>query len=231
MDHLRSQFQFSDNSSDGSSKEPPPGAPPHTGRSLHDLHGGHVHHHGGLTVEDVESPQFKSKMTVDETDKQAIIRHPLYPLLVMLLKKCDEATQSIDVPSLESIDSEVRLYFQQQNDDWSPTLSDSDETNELMVMAIQILRFHLIELKKVQELCDTFCHKYISTLKHKLQADQLPPVYGAENEDSDDSGSGSSRSGGHHHLISHSPDHIRTLPERHSKMWNPSSDAATRIIF
>ena len=42
-------------------------------------------------------------------------------------------------------------------------------------MAIQILRFHLIELKKVQELCDTFCHKYISTLKHKLQADQLPP--------------------------------------------------------
>ena len=44
-----------------------------------------------------------------------------------------------------------------------------------MVMAIQILRFHLIELKKVQELCDTFCHKYISTLKHKLQADQLPP--------------------------------------------------------
>ena len=50
----------------------------------------------------------------------------------MLLKKCDEATQSIDVPSLESIDSEVRMYFQQQNDDWSPTLSDSDETNELV---------------------------------------------------------------------------------------------------
>ena len=76
-----------------------------------------------------------------------------------------------------------------------------------MMMAIQILRFHLIELKKVQELCDTFCHKYITTLKHKLQADQLPPIYGVENgEDSDDSGSGSSRSGGH--LISHSPDPI-----------------------
>ena len=78
-------------------------------------------------------------------------------------------------------------------------------------MAIQILRFHLIELKKVQELCDTFCHKYISTLKQKLQADQLPPVYGIENgEDSDDSGSGSSRSSHHpHHLMSHSPDHLR----------------------
>ena len=146
----------------------------------------------------------------------------------MLLKKCDEATQSIEVPSLESIDSEVRMYFQQQSEDWSPMLSDSDETNDLvrllflanmlgfsaitfytlqMMMAIQILRFHLIELKKVQELCDTFCHKYITTLKHKLQADQLPPIYGVENgEDSDDSGSGSSRSGGH--LISHSPDPI-----------------------
>ena len=99
----------------------------------------------------------------------------------MLLKKCDEATQSIEVPSLESIDSEVRMYFQQQSEDWSPMLSDSDETNDLvrllflnmpgfsaitfytlqMMMAIQILRFHLIELKKVQELCDTFCLKYI----------------------------------------------------------------------
>ena len=48
------------------------------------------------------------------------------------MKKCDEATQSIDVPSLESIDSEVRMYFQQQNEDWSPMLSDSDETNELV---------------------------------------------------------------------------------------------------
>ena len=50
----------------------------------------------------------------------------------MLLKKCDEATQSIEVPSLESIDSEVRMYFQQQSEDWSPMLSDSDETNELV---------------------------------------------------------------------------------------------------
>lgn len=110
-------------------------------------------------------------------------------------------------------------------------LSDNDETNELvllsilsknaigilpdfslqMMMALQILRFHLIELRKVQELCDTFCHKYITTLKHKLQADQLPPVY--ENDDSDDSGSGSSKSG-HHLLMSHSPDPDQILAAR-----------------
>ena len=67
----------------------------------------------------------------------------------MLLKKCDEATQSIDVPSLESIDSEVRLYFQQQNDDWSPTLSDSDETNELVSIEIFSLVFHYFVLAKI----------------------------------------------------------------------------------
>ena len=74
-----------------------------------------------------------------------------------------------------------------------------------MIMALQILRFHLIELRKVQELCDTFCHKYITTLKHKLQADQLPPVYENGDDSDDDSGSGSSKSG-HLQFLSHSPD-------------------------
>ena len=50
----------------------------------------------------------------------------------MLLKKCDEATQSIEVPSPDSIDSEVKMYFNQQDKDWSPMLSDNDETNELV---------------------------------------------------------------------------------------------------
>ena len=50
----------------------------------------------------------------------------------MLLKKCDEATQSIEVPSPDSIDSEVKMYFNQQDEDWSPMLSDNDETNELV---------------------------------------------------------------------------------------------------
>jgi len=166
--------------------------------------------------------------------KQAIIGHPLYPLLVMLLKKCDEATQSIEVPSPDSIDSEVKMYFNQQDEDWSPMLSDNDETNELMIMALQILRFHLIELRKVQELCDTFCHKYITTLKHKLQADQLPPVYD-NGEDSDDSGSGSSKSGHHQFTMSHSPDPsilaARSISERHSKIWSSSPGEENRIIF
>ena len=33
------------------------------------------HHATKLSIEDIESPQFRSKMTVDEADKQAIIRY------------------------------------------------------------------------------------------------------------------------------------------------------------
>ena len=58
----------------------------------------------------------------------------------MLLKKCDEATQSIEVPSPDSIDSEVKMYFNQQDEDWSPMLSDNDETNELVQTIIIFLK-------------------------------------------------------------------------------------------
>ncbi|KAI2573468.1 MEIS2 isoform 22, partial [Pan troglodytes] len=36
---------------------------------------------------------------------------------------------------------------------------------------IQVLRFHLLELEKVHELCDNFCHRYISCLKGKMPID------------------------------------------------------------
>ncbi|KAM8831472.1 homeobox protein Meis2b isoform 2-T3 [Spinachia spinachia] len=40
-----------------------------------------------------------------------------------------------------------------------------------MVQAIQVIRFHLLELEKVHELCDNFCHRYISCLKGKMAID------------------------------------------------------------
>ncbi|XP_060149569.1 homeobox protein Meis2 isoform X6 [Globicephala melas] len=40
-----------------------------------------------------------------------------------------------------------------------------------MIQAIQVLRFHLLELEKVHELCDNFCHRYISCLKGKMPID------------------------------------------------------------
>nr|CAH8832492.1 unnamed protein product [Trichobilharzia regenti] len=52
-------------------------------------------------------------------------------------------------------------------------LSNNSELDELIVKAIQVLRIHLLELHKVNELCKDFCSRYIYSLKSKFQSDPL----------------------------------------------------------
>lgn len=42
-----------------------------------------------------------------------------------------------------------------------------------MIKAIQVLRIHLLELEKVQDLCKDFCNRYITCLKSKMQSENL----------------------------------------------------------
>lgn len=42
-----------------------------------------------------------------------------------------------------------------------------------MIKAIQVLRIHLLELEKVNELCKDFCQRYIACLKNKMNGDNL----------------------------------------------------------
>ena len=42
-----------------------------------------------------------------------------------------------------------------------------------IIMAIQVLRIHLLELEKVQELCNDFCNRYITCLRGKMQSENL----------------------------------------------------------
>ena len=42
-----------------------------------------------------------------------------------------------------------------------------------MIKSIQVLRIHLLELEKVQELCKDFCNRYITCLKGKMQSENL----------------------------------------------------------
>ena len=42
-----------------------------------------------------------------------------------------------------------------------------------MVKSIQVLRIHLLELEKVNDLCKDFCSRYITCLKGKLQSENL----------------------------------------------------------
>ena len=55
-----------------------------------------------------------------------------------------------------------------------------------MIRALQVLRIHLLELEKVQELCNDFCAKYITCIQGKIRnEDVLRPendVYDSEEE-------------------------------------------------
>lgn len=54
-------------------------------------------------------------------------------------------------------------------DTWAYSSSSSPQ----MVKAIQVLRIHLLELEKVNELCKDFCNRYITCLKTKMHSDNL----------------------------------------------------------
>ncbi|CAG9789514.1 unnamed protein product [Diatraea saccharalis] len=65
---------------------------------------------------------------------------------------------------------QIRVHFTKIRQEKPYYIADP-EVDSLMVQAIQVLRFHLLELEKVHELCDNFCHRYISCLKGKMPID------------------------------------------------------------
>ncbi|KAK2099707.1 hypothetical protein P7K49_021055 [Saguinus oedipus] len=53
------------------------------------------------------------------------------------------------------------------------SISKYPQSVHKMVKAIQVLRIHLLELEKVNELCKDFCNRYITCLKTKMHSDNL----------------------------------------------------------
>ncbi|CAG0881488.1 unnamed protein product [Darwinula stevensoni] len=118
-------------------------------------------------------PQQEQDRAHFEVDKRAVYRHPLFPLLALLFEKCEVATQTGECPSSESFNLDLQAFIQHQKQDSKPFFSNSPEIDNLMLMALQVLRIHLLELEKVQELCRDFCRRYIGCLKGKLHSESL----------------------------------------------------------
>ncbi|XP_035738379.1 homeobox protein PKNOX2-like isoform X2 [Vespa mandarinia] len=108
-----------------------------------------------------------------EADKRAVYKHPLFPLLALLFERCEQATQSSDNSTSESFNMDIQAFVQHQERDRKPFLINDPEIDGLMIKAIQVLRIHLLELEKVQELCKDFCNRYITCLKGKMQSENL----------------------------------------------------------
>jgi len=117
-------------------------------------------------VKEEDSEQF-------EEDKRTIYKHPLFPVLALAFEKCEMATQSIQSPSSEILSQDIQSFVQKQIDAKKQIVSENAEVNELIIMAIQVLRIHLLELEKVQELCNDFCNRYITCLRGKMQSENL----------------------------------------------------------
>ncbi|XP_053311417.1 homeobox protein PKNOX1 isoform X2 [Spea bombifrons] len=108
-----------------------------------------------------------------EADKQAIYRHPLFPLLALLFEKCEGCTQGSEGTTSASFDLDIETFVRRQHKEGKDFFSEDPETDSLMVKAIQVLRIHLLELEKVNELCKDFCSRYISCLKTKMNSETL----------------------------------------------------------
>uniref|UniRef100_A0A8D2CWA7 Meis homeobox 3 n=1 Tax=Sciurus vulgaris TaxID=55149 RepID=A0A8D2CWA7_SCIVU len=117
-------------------------------------------------------------------EKDEIYGHPLFPLLALVFEKCELATcsprdgaspglgtpPSNDVCSSDSFNEDIAAFAKQIRSE-RPLFSSNPELDNLMIQAIQVLRFHLLELEKVHDLCDNFCHRYITCLKGKMPID------------------------------------------------------------
>jgi homeobox protein homothorax len=143
----------------------------------HMNHGPSMHHYqSGNHV--MSNHVMGSVPDVHKRDKDAIYGHPLFPLLALIFEKCELATCTPrdpgiaggDVCSSESFNEDIAVFAKQIRQE-KPYYVPNPELDSLMVQAIQVLRFHLLELEKVHELCDNFCQRYISCLKGKMPID------------------------------------------------------------
>ncbi|XP_023225218.1 homeobox protein Meis1-like isoform X3 [Centruroides vittatus] len=159
---------------------------PHAHRSMQTLsHAPHMNHtpamhqyHGNHVSSVMSNHVMGSVPDVHKRDKDAIYGHPLFPLLALIFEKCELATCTPrepgiaggDVCSSESFNEDIAVFAKQIRQE-KPYYVPNPELDSLMVQAIQVLRFHLLELEKVHELCDNFCQRYISCLKGKMPID------------------------------------------------------------
>ncbi|CAH8476520.1 unnamed protein product [Schistosoma bovis] len=111
---------------------------------------------------------------------EKIKSHPLFPLLALIFEKCELATciprdensnSSVDVCSSDSFQEDISMFTKEMASSNRSMFTSEQELNLLIIQAIHVLRFHLLEIEKVHELCDSFCSRYITCLKGKMPLD------------------------------------------------------------
>uniref|UniRef100_A0A8D3BAY9 Meis homeobox 1 n=1 Tax=Scophthalmus maximus TaxID=52904 RepID=A0A8D3BAY9_SCOMX len=152
---------------------------PHGARSMqavHLNHGPQLHSHQYPHTAHTNTMPPSMGSSVNDAlkrDKDAIYGHPLFPLLALIFEKCELATCTPrepgvaggDVCSSESFNEDIAVFAKQIRAE-KPLFSSNPELDNLP---------HASPLfpcsPQVHELCDNFCHRYISCLKGKMPID------------------------------------------------------------
>ena len=137
--------------------------------------------------------------------KSLIYKHPLFPVLVYVLERCEQATlnpsllsTNVEENANNSFEQNLKIFLAKNPTLLASVKDDHDETSVIIdnfyIDAMQVLRIHLLELDKVNDLCRDFCQRYIACLKVKLNAnniftdDEEEDDEDDEDEDEDDVG-------------------------------------------
>ncbi|VDN03228.1 unnamed protein product [Thelazia callipaeda] len=115
------------------------------------------------------------------TCSSAIKNHKLFPIIELMSKKCEAATQNLSEASFAMDDVFERLT-EMTSKDGNISLGNN-ELDLFMIDSIIMLRLHLLELKKVSELCDDFKTKYLQTLRKKVSQESMIGCNGDSDDD------------------------------------------------
>ena len=129
--------------------------------------------------------------------KSLIYKHPLFPVLVYVLERCEQATlnpalllNNDESYSSTSFEHNLKIFLSKNPEILTASKQDSDETSTIIdnfyIDAMQVLRIHLLELDKVNDLCRDFCQRYNACLKVKLNANNIFTDDEEEDEEEED---------------------------------------------
>ncbi|KAK4469815.1 hypothetical protein MN116_006627 [Schistosoma mekongi] len=151
---------------------------------------------GSLSNVNIGHGMNNSETTIHKA-RSALYEHPLFPLLALIFEKCELATctprdpmsaaavaaaaaasgsgstntGTMEVWSSESFNEDIVVFAKELVNSQKTIRTGDPELDSLIIQAIQVLRFHLLEIEKVHELCDNFCSRYITCLRGKMPID------------------------------------------------------------
>uniref|UniRef100_A0A915Q6M8 Homeobox domain-containing protein n=1 Tax=Setaria digitata TaxID=48799 RepID=A0A915Q6M8_9BILA len=135
---------------------------------------------GALRSDNLSEGTFHETNEFMEACTSAIRNHKLFPIVELMSKKCEAATQNLSNASFTMDDVFQQLVEMTSKGDAS--LGNS-ELDVFLINSIIMLRLHLLELEKVAELCDDFKTKYLQTLRKKMSQESMIGYNGDSDDD------------------------------------------------